>query len=891
MVAIVTQRHNGNIPMKTNDAALPAVRAPGGQRPEVRPALRIVLTYLVFAALWIYLSGWGLSHLTADPEVMNRWETYKGWAFVTVTAALLYYLLNRTLARIRQAQSSLEQSETRLRLALASAHQGLYDFNLPTGEAVTNEEYALMLGYCPDDFRETIDRWMDRLHPDDHARVTAAFQECVAGRIEEYRLEFRHRTREGDWKWILCLGRAVARDDQSQALRLLGTHTDITPQKQAEYRVRKLNHLHEVLRLTNETIERHGDRDTLFRETCGNAVKHGALQMAWIGTIDPLHNQLVPVAACGIPAEYRAELTMPMDTSASAHHNPLGQALHQGTHYVCQELKDTASRDPWCIAALQAGCHSAAAFPLKQKGLVLGALCLLATEADFFDHEATALLDEMARDVSLALDNLEVEAQRTQALAALQASEAKFRRIVETANEGICLLDEHFELTFVNRRMAEMLGYTEAEILHHPAEEFLLPEELRDHQAQIAARRQGASGHYERRLRRKDGATVWALISATPIRDERQEFRGSFAMLTDITQRKQALDALCDSEARFRQLFADNPLPMWVASVETLRFLEVNDAALAHYGYARAEFLELHFSDLYRTESVPPLRQFLKAWDGKQAHLDEVQHRLKNGRLIWVEVALHGCDFAGQRAVLVASVDITERKRALQALHKLSGRLLRLQDEERRRIARELHDTTTQDLAALSMNLSLLQPGLPKGDPRWEQLLADCARLAAKSTQEIRTLSYLLHPPMLEVLGLPGAVRELVEGFARRSGIKTEFDAPKDFGRLPADVETALFRVVQESLGNIHRHSGSPTARIQLRRHNGQLTVEIADTGGGIPPEKLAGLANGTSALGVGIAGMRERLHQLGGKLDVASGSAGTRVKAVVPLNLRTSDE
>jgi len=230
------------------------------------------------------------------------------------------------------------------------------------------------------------------------------------------------------------------------------------------------------------------------------------------------------------------------------------------------------------------------------------------------------------------------------------------------------------------------------------------------------------------------------------------------------------------------------------------------------------------------------------------------------------------------------ATDITERKVAEQALHTLSGRLLRLQDEERRRIARELHDTTSQNLAALGMNLSLLDQALPEGAERARRLLEDCIALAEASTQEIRTISYLLHPPMLDVLGLPGALREFVEGFARRSGIEVTLDLPEDFGRLPSDLETALFRIAQESLGNIHRHSGSATARLCLRRQTGGLSLEISDAGRGIPPEKLAAISQGSGGLGVGITGMRERLHQLGGQLDIQSSPDGTRVRATVPL-------
>ncbi len=228
--------------------------------------------------------------------------------------------------------------------------------------------------------------------------------------------------------------------------------------------------------------------------------------------------------------------------------------------------------------------------------------------------------------------------------------------------------------------------------------------------------------------------------------------------------------------------------------------------------------------------------------------------------------------------------DMLARAAAEAALRELSGRLLRLQDEERRRIARELHDTTAQHLAALIMNLSLLAPRLQTTDPRVSRLLTDSLALAEKSSQEIRTLSYLLHPPLLEEVGLGGAVREYAEGFAKRSGVQVTLRLPAETTRLVNDDETALFRVVQESLGNIHRHAGSPVATIQFVELPEEVRLEVSDAGSGIPPEKLRHFHQGTlTGLGVGIAGMRERLRQLGGRLEVESTPRGTTVRAILP--------
>jgi signal transduction histidine kinase len=217
-----------------------------------------------------------------------------------------------------------------------------------------------------------------------------------------------------------------------------------------------------------------------------------------------------------------------------------------------------------------------------------------------------------------------------------------------------------------------------------------------------------------------------------------------------------------------------------------------------------------------------------------------------------------------------------EIQRSCDQLRALSGRLLTLEDEERRRLARELHDTTAQWLAALSMNLSVLSESDGLLSPRARTALAESTDLADRCLREIRTVSYLLHPHELDELGLESALSRYIDGFIRRSGIQVEVEVPSDLGRVPQSVETAVFRIVQECLTNVHRHSGSSTGRVRLTRCPSSLILEVMDAGHGfgadIPP-------------GVGIASMRERTQQLNGRLEIASHSNGTTVKATIPVS------
>lgn len=220
-------------------------------------------------------------------------------------------------------------------------------------------------------------------------------------------------------------------------------------------------------------------------------------------------------------------------------------------------------------------------------------------------------------------------------------------------------------------------------------------------------------------------------------------------------------------------------------------------------------------------------------------------------------------------------------RQSTETVRSLSARLLRVQDEERRRLARELHDSTGQTLAALKMQVSALQQRLKNGATGTDCLVQINA-LADQALRDIRTTSYLLFPPMLDESGFCSAAEWYVSGFSKRSNIRVKLELASP-GRLPRLVETALFRVLQESLTNIYRHSGSPVADVRMNHHSAQAILEIRDYGSGIPASVLEQLRRAGTGGGVGLAGMRERMHAFGGKLEIFSAPSGTLVRASVP--------
>jgi signal transduction histidine kinase len=230
---------------------------------------------------------------------------------------------------------------------------------------------------------------------------------------------------------------------------------------------------------------------------------------------------------------------------------------------------------------------------------------------------------------------------------------------------------------------------------------------------------------------------------------------------------------------------------------------------------------------------------------------------------------------------------VKERTAALEAanagLGELSSRLQQIRDEERRQLARELHDSVGQLLTALSINIAVVQSQVSHLDPSAVRAVSENASLIDQLSRETRTISHLLHPPLLDVAGLASAVRWYVDGFSERSKIKIDIDIPEEFRRLSDEMEIAIFRMVQECLTNIHRHSGATAVAIRFRAENRRVLVEVQDNGKGITLDKQLELSS-PGRSGVGFRGMRERFRQLGGTLEIQSEGRGTTVTAALPL-------
>jgi PAS domain S-box-containing protein len=425
--------------------------------------------------------------------------------------------------------------------------------------------------------------------------------------------------------------------------------------------------------------------------------------------------------------------------------------------------------------------------------------------------------------------------------------------------------------------------------------------------------------YFQEARRLVNGAYRYLETRAVPIRRADGSIREWIGASVDISKRKQAEAEVRASQERIALAHSAAGIGTWQYDLKN-RSYNWSAQTFSNFGidpsdpnYYDSWFSRIHVEDQARVEAMME--------HGMNQESAEVEYRYHHpkGETRWIFSKGRALPSAiGDSCMFGISVDNTRRKQIEQDLRnaqaelekrveertrelilamselqaevqmrtqtesvmrELSGKLLRLQDEERRRIARELHDSTGQTLTALKMNLAALQSTLTSGTGS-EQLIQDTEALADQALSEIRTTSYLLHPPLLDEAGFTSAARWFVDGLATRSQLKVNLDIAPQLGRLPADVELTLFRVLQEALTNILRHSGSETADVQVQRPDGSVMLIIQDYGSGIPADTLTQRRIGN---GVGLAGMRERVTELGGQFNISS-SSGTKVTVSIPI-------
>ncbi|MGK9476808.1 PAS domain-containing sensor histidine kinase [Melioribacter sp. OK-6-Me] len=886
-------------------------------------------------------------------------------AYILLTALILYYLLQYDTKQILQQNEELIEQEKRWNYAFEGAGDGVWDWNLKTNEVYFSKNWKTMLGYKEDEIKNYYTEWESRLHPDDKEFVLKKLNDYLAGKSEMYSVESRLRTKDGSYKWILDRGKIFEWDSDGKPLRMIGTHTDISELKKLK---EEKEYLLNQLQLEFERMP--------------------------IGMI--LLNSDFTVKDWNPSAEnifgYKKEdiinkkihdfITLPENRSAIE--NQINSLIKQNDTLQSTEINVTKNGKQiiceWYNTPLYD--HSR-----KFKGLM-----------------------------SMVIDVTEVKKQEEE----VSRNKELLNRILDTSPVGIISVNQDGIITFANEAAHDILSFDKENLINkcchsiefnfYTAEGELLAEI--EYPFNIVKRRGEIIRDKLYGYKSAEGFKILS-VNSTPLRSHHDKFEGVVCTIEDITDHYKIENALKESEKKFRILFMNNPHPMWIYDVDTMKFIEVNDAAIFHYGYSKEEFLSMKLTDIRPEEDIPYLiRSVREDTEITQRHRGW-RHRKKDGTIIYVEISSHALPHTlGGNYRLVTAIDITEQYLAEKALQeneekfriltettssaifiyqdnkfvylnpyteiitgyskdelmemevwnlihpdfrdevmkigiaRLEGKAVpnrysfkiitkdgterwielsagtilyknkpaaigtafditvmknaetilnesreryrqlvlhmqTLRESERAAIAREMHDELGQLLTSLKMNLSIIKRDIvEKKIQDINTIITELDSMSGvidRAVAGVRKMITELRPEVLDKLGLIPAIEWLVENFKKTTKIDCSYKFSDESIQLDSDKELVIFRIIQEALTNISRHSKATKVSVSLTKKEGSIHLIIKDNGVGFDNKMLADKKT------FGLMGMQERASSIGATFEIESKKGqGTVIKLVL---------
>ena len=485
-------------------------------------------------------------------------------------------------------------------------------------------------------------------------------------------------------------------------------------------------------------------------------------------------------------------------------------------------------------------------------------------------YEGEALVMGVGIDIS----------ERISSQTKLKESEEKYRTLIEQASDGFFISNEYGGLVDVNTSATTLTGYSRNELLSKRIQDIFYRDELAKVPLLIDELMKGNVILEECSVTKKSGQVIDVEISSKRLPDGRYQ-----AIARDITSRKRAEELVKSSELKYRLLFNQNPLPMWMISSIDRKFLDVNTAAIAFYGYSKEEFLRMTIMDIRPPEESERL---LKTEFNKTGISDAGiwTHRKKNGTLINVNIITHDILYEGNHAKLVLANDVTDRliaedklKKSHEEFRQLASHLENIRESERTHIAREIHDELGQQLTGLKMDISWIRKRLKTEDNEVVKKLNDTIQLVDTTVKTVRRIATELRPSILDDLGIIAAMEWHTEEFEKRFKIPSTFRSNVQNINISSDFSTALFRIYQESLTNVVRHANATNVTSSLNVQGNKLVLNISDNGKGFNSNEIKNKKT------LGLLGMKERTLLMGGTYEISSRDGkGTSVIIIVPL-------
>lgn len=752
-------------------------------------------------------------------EVFGSFTVYKGKPSIIGSIIDVTQRIHfiEQLEKNRQAEKLLNE---RFLLAAKATKDAVWDWDMITNKIWGNRTFCDFMGVDDLDSFKTED-FFHRVHPEDKAMLLQNLKYALKNKISLQEEEFRYHTVDG--KNIIIHDKAyIIYDEKNRGVRMVGAFHDITEQKQAEQKL---------------VIEKELS-DSIINSLPGifYLINSKGLLVRWNKNFEKVTlyrpSELINFNMRGLfSADKQDEMTEKVTRIFAGGEDNIESRII---------LKDGTSVD----------------FQLSGNRISLdGESCLIGVGIDV--------------------------SERTKIQKELRTSEEKFRMLIEQASDGIFISDKNGDLVDVNTSMSTLTGYTKNQLLRMNSRDILLKNKASEAN-KVQNLNMGESVIIENRLRKTNQEYCNVEVSYKLLHD------GSYqGIVRDITSRKEAEEALRVSENNYRILFDKNPLPMFILSTTTQKFLDVNTAAINFYGYSKDEFMQKNLFDLMSSEGNPIVLKNFGALIRNIQKGGVYHHFKKSGDKVNINTIIHDIVYHEQSAKLIVASDETEKiaaeeslKQSHESLRQLATHLESVREAERTHMAREIHDELGQQLTGLKMDISWIAKKLHVEDRMVAQKMVDVKALIDKTVVTVRRLATELRPSILDDLGLVSAMEWQSEEFQKRSEITSHFTTNDPAVVVNNETATNIFRIFQESLTNVFRHSNATEVVSKLSTQNDELELEIKDNGQGF------NLATIESKKTLGILGMKERVHIMGGSYNIFSKPGhGTIIKILVPLH------
>jgi PAS domain S-box-containing protein len=709
--------------------------------------------------------------------------------------------------------------------------------------------------------------------------------------------ELHHRTRDG--REIIVSSRHQLIRGADGIERILEINRDITERKRAEEQIVKLNRTLRALSRSSQAILRATDEAGYLNDVCEIIIEDCGHEMVWIGLAEHDEKKSVRVlASAGHVAGYteRLHVTWGEDERGQG---PTGQSIRSGKPVICQNMLTDPAFAPWRKGAIERGYASVIAVPFKMGDQDWGEFSIYSRERDAFSEAEVELLTELASDVEFGIQSLRLRAAHDHAQKELMRSREVLALFIENAPVAMAMFDRKMRYLHASRRWRIEYGLGDRELTgvsHYEVFPELSEEWKEAHRRGLAGESLSADGD---RFERSDGTRQWIRWEIRPWYEAGGSVGGILLLTEDITRRREAEEALTESEVRFRTLADALPQLVWMANTQGVveyynaRYREYGITASADAGYDWEQ--TIHPDDRGQTRNAweeavargttyQQEHRMLIADGSYRWHLNRGIPQLdESGAIVrWIGTATDIEDLKQAEAALLESERLTLQRKQLRALaeHQEKAR-----EEERTRVARDLHDDIGQILTAVKMELVWIGRRTKERKGEVVDRLNSSVKLINEGVQSVRRICSGLRPPVLDDLGLAAAVEWQANDFAKRTGIGCRLSLPSDTLDIDGDQRTTCFRIFQECLTNISRHAHAETVDVSLSPLGKDLVLIVRDDG--------KGFREGARTTSLGLLGMRERAQVCGGELTIdSSPGKGTAVTLRIPRRRgRTTEE